>query len=676
MKAHFKHVRILFRLAPIYAAMMSAWPCHGHDWQLHEQITISAFQSSSGLSAFFNETLGGPNSPLIADISVPVNIGDVPTTPVGWLQLGSVMEDEQFYGKKEVRTMDHFYTVVPVRIPGQVVGLTDKSEGPVIIETTGIGLHSFGGSFITNSFAWSALPNIPGPSISILLFPVANVGTNVYNWLCARTYEYAALTNASQSDRDTSMAMMLYTLGHVLHLNQDLSQPDHVRNDNHYVDAAAYIENYGVTNYSNNPSWFTTQAHGWPYWQSNNFSKLLDFWDRGLYTNGSSQALRDEAGGSVKLGLAEWCNGNFLGERALYMEGYNFLAHKHKFPFPSLRTSTDYPNPANVVASHLKNGLAINRMNVRKNRDGIIVNNHSVLLYMGAKFPQRPTKHSMTINDTNVLQEYHSLILPKAVEYSAGILDYYFRGTLDTSFDADGTNNLVITNTSSQALTNGSFQLYYDDAGGTRTELTGTNFTTLYGNFLAAGDTVEAYFTPVTNVAVVNYILVYQGTIGTTNGSASDPVDANIAIAAKTFSVTNLNFNNLVWDDPPDGFFGNMDFSNSGNAITCGGSFGGGVGGQVSNSGSLVYTGPDVDCNAHIVISGANGGAGNAWHFEMFFPDGTDFLINSDSTLGTFDFPFTVPESVAGVVTITYGATQSGFNGSSLSVSVSLTPIY
>src|SRR5205085_2536751 len=97
----------------------------------------------------------------------------------------------------------------------------------------------------------------------------------------------------------------------------------------------------GVRNYTNYPAWFPTVPHGWNYWQTNGFSKLLDFWDTGRYT-GTSLRLDQEAAGTVRLGLAEVSNGNFLGEDALYDEVVPARDHFHHFPFPSLYSSTTF----------------------------------------------------------------------------------------------------------------------------------------------------------------------------------------------------------------------------------------------------------------------------------------------------------------------------------------------
>src|ERR1017187_2644627 len=122
--------------------------------------------------------------------------------PIKWIIHGAHDEDDR------LRFADHFYTLTPERVPGQVNGLTDKSE------TLYLEVLLFGINTLTNSFAWGTAPGIQVP----LIFPI--LGTNAETWACARSYEYAALTNITLSDRDANMAHMFYALGHILHLNQ------------------------------------------------------------------------------------------------------------------------------------------------------------------------------------------------------------------------------------------------------------------------------------------------------------------------------------------------------------------------------------------------------------------------------------------------------------------------
>ena len=447
--------------------------------------------------------------------------------PLAWLEWGAYyedMEDPIFGGAFDSpRAQDHFYTLTfqPPRIPAQVIGLTDNIETP---------FHKLGSNG-TNSFAWAAIKGIT---------PVTFVNPNDQTWPDARGYEFAALTSSTKNSREENLALLLDSLGHVLHLNQDLTSPDHVRNDNHYIDKHRYFENYGRDNYAANSQWFNHQPHGWSYWQSQGFTNLLNFWDTGKYTGASSDALVQEADGYVKLGLAEFCNGNFLGEDALYIEVVPASDPYHHFPFPSRDTSTQYKeNWQNALTaidgSFLKDGSSIQRVYLKKNGDGIKFDHHSVLGYLDVAALASPTSASLqrklytpTIDDSRVLQDYHSILIPKAVEYSAGILDYFFRGELAVSSDWEPyTEQYTISafNYSSQTFTGGTFYLYSEDAGGLRTLVQQANVSTLAPNefqdFIIQGPLEQA----------TKFVLIYRGTIG------SDPVDDGIGIAVNTFTL-------------------------------------------------------------------------------------------------------------------------------------------
>ncbi|MGO9479361.1 MAG: hypothetical protein ACLQAH_05465 [Limisphaerales bacterium] len=80
-----------------------------------------------------------------------------------------------------------------------------------------------------NYGVWGMVTNTPMPVWLTYFGPPTNSET----WECARNYEYATLTSTNPTARDANLARMFYALGHVLHLNQDLSQPGHVRNDKH-----------------------------------------------------------------------------------------------------------------------------------------------------------------------------------------------------------------------------------------------------------------------------------------------------------------------------------------------------------------------------------------------------------------------------------------------------------
>ncbi|MGO8838405.1 MAG: hypothetical protein ACLQQ0_13370 [Limisphaerales bacterium] len=485
--------------------------CEAHDQSVHEKIAESAANSSAGLPQFLNDT-GVGNTPLIFE---PAQFGPHGLPPIEWIKQGAIREDDS------PRYADHFYTVIPARAPGQVKGLTDWHESLVLP------------GHVTNSYAWGAIPGVLSP----FLLGNPPTPTNTESWECARNYEYAALTSTNQTARDANLAHMFYALGHILHLNQDLSQPGHVRNDEHLHPWHRWIENYGSKTYQYEPNAFPLEPHGWTYWRSQGFSSVLDFWDRGHFM-GNASALDADAAGSDKLGLAEFSNGNFLSEDATYAEFFS-SSSIHYFPFPSLADTTQPQiDPNNLPATAirpvmLENGKQGDVVYLSKTNAGIIVTSHSALHYFAVLHPPRVNSPGMqvalTINDPNVLQEYHEILIPKAVEYSAGLLDYFFRGTMKVGLNLDtnaGPCAVTNINTSGQDFYGGMFYLFAE-TNGVRFLIQSNDWS---GNTLPNGATMTMAF-PGPPPDGARFYSVYQGTIGVTNGSALDPVDEGIGIA-------------------------------------------------------------------------------------------------------------------------------------------------
>lgn len=55
----------------------------------------------------------------------------------------------------------------------------------------------------------------------------------------------------------------------------------------------------------------------------------------------------------------------------------------------------------------------------------------------------------------------HGFLIPRAVGYSAGLINYFFRGKIDFLPDPQNSDAYVIKNLSPEAM-KGSFTLYYD----------------------------------------------------------------------------------------------------------------------------------------------------------------------------------------------------------------------
>ncbi len=260
---------------------------YGHNENVHREITKSAYASSAASTAFLTDYFGvsqdfsfGP--PILAQPS-PLQGLINGFSPVNWLIEGSYYEDMTYYGsgrlRDQWRTLDHFFVPWP-----SAHGLTDDSDAPWYA----FGLWPGG---IVHSFGWGTTPGLSGPDVPTATF------ANTETWQNAREHEFRVLTQGSKVSRDESLALMLYALGHVLHLNQDTSSPDHTRDDSHKL--RAYFEDYGgdtyLVNANKSPTAhaqaFPLRPRGWDSWRAGGFQKLRDFWERRLYNN-SEQVLK------------------------------------------------------------------------------------------------------------------------------------------------------------------------------------------------------------------------------------------------------------------------------------------------------------------------------------------------------------------------------------------------
>lgn len=430
---------------------------------------------------------------------------------------------------------------------------------------TGLGLSNIppddrptSGTLGIDSFTWASKKNSPG-----------KLGAyNTWSWQNARDIEWLSLTSAYPSARRDALVKMFRAVGQVVHLLEDTSQPQHVRNEQHLLPVwRSPIEKYGKEHLND-----LIYTPGMLPWKADGFTKMEDFWDRAKYNKdeGSSALVADVGAtgvSAVRLGLAEYSNGNFLGAHHLFPEYYNPQWVQY-YPFPSRDHSTDYNDVKANPAAHITNlgtieGIPVtgNGIYLKKTGDGVTYDHIARVNYLGAKLPSADLKGTpyCTIKDDNVLYDYHDKLIPKAVEYSAGLLDYFFRGRLEVS---DG----YVLNISGQSLafSGGAFYFYKEDSAGIRTLVHTIPLTTV----LNSGDGIPITIpeTPNSWVSTDQIVVVYKGNIGIgSGGTPNDPVDTDVAIAVLRYSVFPNEvgmylqfldcFNDYTFHETPAGIF-------------------------------------------------------------------------------------------------------------------------
>jgi hypothetical protein len=267
-------------------------------------------------------------------------------------------------------------------------------------------------------------------------------------WDYARSYFHAALTSPTSFARDDYFARTFQAVGQVLHLLQDMAVPAHVRND--FI--ASHLIQSGMANpyesFVTNPEIFSasTQTAIKPA-----FSDIItsDYWDKNIYTGAAQIPIT-----STTIGLSEYTNANFMSEATIFKD----------FPYPVKSNTT-----ASVVETLAEDGQRDWRWYIYENE-----RTDELAAYSYFAFEQIPAQEGWEyILDEKVYKAEAQLLLPRAVGYSAALIDYFFRGKLDLVSAGTNSSYIIVNNTDEPM--DGTFRIFYDNATNTRIQLwTGT----------------------------------------------------------------------------------------------------------------------------------------------------------------------------------------------------------
>jgi len=241
---------------------------------------------------------------------------------------------------------------------------------------------------------------------------------NEFSWYYARMAFIIALTSHDNDERNKFFARTFRSVGQVTHLLEDMSVPAHVRND---MQGHLYFQQIAFNLPSN---WYGNNLEAYvqkrPQLVSGggsplHFNKLLDYWDTNAYS--SYTDINNSIGG----GLAEYTNANFLSEfRLLGATGYPHPAANDGVWEVANYTDEDYYD------NEFKN---IYRVYFEK-KQGEKVTHLIAKGYFSDDVEDDDIKDLTYALDERCFADYAAKLIPKAIDYSAGIMDYFFRGTL------------------------------------------------------------------------------------------------------------------------------------------------------------------------------------------------------------------------------------------------------
>ena len=248
---------------------------------------------------------------------------------------------------------------------------------------------------------------------------------NDFSWPSAKEYFYQALTTGSEE----RYAKTFRSLGQLMHLISDAALPAHVRNDPHNVvdpyERWVEFNQYKIQSLAY--EWFSVDETIFDKAVSDTAapSPISALWDHDEYKPDGSN-MPDGSEGAI--GLAEYTNANFWTEDTF-----------NSNPHPNLE-DTNYDdeiwyNLQPVVAEDLETD---NRLYFKKQNGDPIEHFMAAGYWFNFLYEENKWEviHS-TILDELCFEDYAEKLIPRAIGYSAALLDYFFRGSIEITLPTE-----------------------------------------------------------------------------------------------------------------------------------------------------------------------------------------------------------------------------------------------
>jgi hypothetical protein len=428
----------------------------------------------------------------------------------GWIRTGSLQEDLPF-----TRALNHFHNPL---LPWDQAGLT-------------VGLQVG-----QSSVLWQQNPD----QRDLFLFQ------DTWSWPLARTRFLDFLTKPTQAERDRALADTARALGQVMHLVQDATVPAHVRNDPHLVldgyerrmeelrtnrDAAlrarfqsllslpALLPSPLIFSLTFDPQAPVPIAR---LIDTDTFSGI----DIATYTTGN------------RIGVAEYTNGGYVSDDTIVRD----------FAFPR----TESLGPAFCEPSPCVDG---SRLYFAKVSEGDIVSHFVARGALQERLRFRGQDHPAGyMLEDRTYEAAAKKLFPRAVGYSAGLLDYFFRGQFSADPASVGSSAQLAFDL--RTLTpgedfSGAVAIYYDNAAGQRVSVAGLTPTTLTLTATAPGARVS--FTRPSDNPSDEYVIVLTGRLGEEDVAPGNPTGVVIARRTRVARQTTVAATSAALATAPDG---------------------------------------------------------------------------------------------------------------------------
>ncbi len=249
-----------------------------------------------------------------------------------------------------------------------------------------------------------------------------------FSWANARDYFLAALKHPDAMERERRLADLFRALGQVMHLVVDASVPEHVRNDIHPM---GYLVNgHYVTTRPVNYEYFVQSLHE-PAGTEDRFTATYLTPSIGFDAQLLRTAPNDPIATSpiARLLDGDQYTGGNPAVTANTLIGIGEIANANFFSEDTRGGEYPHPNRGTLVAPAPQPYFRINRQRLYLRKDPPGLTTDPVAYACGATAWVGDPRNQVCV-DAQVWRQTATLMLPRAVGYAQGVLDYFFRGEL------------------------------------------------------------------------------------------------------------------------------------------------------------------------------------------------------------------------------------------------------
>ena len=380
---------------------------------------------------------------------------------------------------------------------------------------------TYGYGFHVNAVDWVTDVNVP------------TANPNLYNYPRAMRYFKLGFTESDPNVRRKYQAKMLVSVGHMLHMVNDMNVPAHVRDDAHPFGDPLEMWMRGGFDGNNEQIGFHVKGN-----RITGKIKTNTFFP---YRNRSINKQSNVAG--YMIAEADFTSENFVSKDTLYLDNDTY--------FPN-RSTTSYGNYIDI-GNDVKKRYIHNQYGTKIaiEIDSYLCNNIQKMYY-----PNQPHRRGRGMcgapptikGDYSVFEDSGEVLIKRAMSNATGFLDYFFRGQIEAKIDG---SNITIKNISDPNLVKdghtatlrlgGSFRFKYTtrydntlrdfefmrdwDRAISNIESIGESIFTVRTGFvplinLAPGESIVVAIQRDTGILGKNIVVIYDGIIGDERGLA------------------------------------------------------------------------------------------------------------------------------------------------------------